>query len=161
MPTNDPLDPSSTTVRTVGPEIPGPLGEEGWGSDGEPDEQVRPSSSSTTTPSQVFTAEAAAFYEGMIGTGLEFAGVMAHHRVDPDNATTLWLMSEGNLVDIAQPLARILARHTPIESGKANDAADAISAGIGAAGYVVENLRAQAEYAAQVHAAAAAGGEQE
>jgi hypothetical protein len=146
MPREDPLDPTSTSTRSLPPEeelATGSSPGEGWGIGGERDELGEASASRTTTPSRVFTEQAKAF-EALLGTGLGMATMVAHSKMAPEGSD-VWLATDDEIEAVAAPLSRILARHTPVSSGRATDLADGIEAGVGVAGYVVVNLRRQAE----------------
>lgn len=139
-PTADPLDPETTSTT----ELP-PVNE--WD-----DEQLGgnegPTSSKASTgtagPSRASTADWRDFRE-LIHTIVALGSVVVRfartrRRNLPDH---IWLADEQDQAAIGDPLARIAARHSPLEGGD-GDTIDGLMVIAGGAGYVVKNVLEEA-----------------
>lgn len=159
-PADEALDPDTTTV-TAPPSPPEPeMSEDGsWAGsptgdllremgssadyeDVELDEPTPITTSKAAGRSRVFTTDPRVF-EGPIAGLVQLAslGVAMSRKAPPP----LWLADEEDVENITAPLARIAARHAPISGGEANDLADGLEAALATTGYVVKNIRRQAE----------------
>ncbi len=155
MPSNDPLDESRTRLEQPEPGAPtdassepSPNGADSWDDFDElpPADEPSPTTSSRDrTRFRGFT-DPAVFAEP-IGAAVGMASVVVHYaRKAPAD---LWIADDDDIANIAGPLARIAARHSPIAGGEASDLADGISAALGVANYAVKNIRATAQLAPQ------------
>jgi hypothetical protein len=145
-PTSDPLDPETTTITE--PSLP-----DGWMVDenGVLNAVAGPSRASTPTSgrSPASTAELAkSFAEithllvGLVSLAVRFVRTRRQHLPDE-----VWIADKHDQAAIGDPLARIAARHSPLESGDTTDVADGLMATVGIAGYAVKNLTLEQETA--------------
>jgi hypothetical protein len=83
---------------------------------------------------------------------VKIAGSMAHQYLARDEAAKavgLFLVDDETAEQIGDPLARIMARHAPIDGGIANpDVADGIAAMLGVANFVSKTVIASSQAAA-------------
>ncbi len=92
---------------------------------------------------------------------VKIAGSMAHQYLARDEAAQavgLFLVDDESAEQIGDPLARIMARHAPVDGALANpDVADGIAAMLGVANFVRKQIEASSHAAAmRVEGAAAA-----
>lgn len=135
QPTLDPPNPEATTV-TVLQDLGTDPSPRGRSDDSAADLGSPPPRSSTTPkigPSQVFSPDSAAF-EGTIAAAFGLASMGLSWRKSPD--TGAWIATEEEQAAIAEPLARIAARHVKVTSnGAASDLGDGLEAAFGIVGY--------------------------
>jgi hypothetical protein len=109
--------------------------------DGSDDEDPTGTTKPKTGPPRVAIADPALF-EGTIGLAVKAGGALVNHRLSPN--TGAWFPRDEEVDAIAEPLARIAARHSPAVSGQTSDVMDAIEAAGGVAFYVMgSNVRAE------------------
>lgn len=133
------MDPEQTQTRTVGDH------EAAW-ADSSTGSGPRPSTTTATNgtgpsrastadfgPQDVFAGDAKAF-EGLIAAGVGLAGTLIDDRLSPH--THVWMPTEEEAASIAEPLARIAARHTPDVGGEASDIMDGLEAAVHGFKYV-------------------------
>jgi hypothetical protein len=143
-PRRDPLDPTTTTVgHPTTSSTTGELPDDELDDEDEFGALRDPSSLPTVGPSQVSTADPAAI-AGLIGLGVDGAGLLLHRTLTPGESMT-WIPSADERDAIAEPLSRIVARRVPVSSRQANDVTDGIEAAVAIAGYAVRGLVEQAE----------------
>lgn len=79
-------------------------------------------------------------FRAIIETLLRLLTAIVHLRLAPKHVDNdLWLADQQDLDAIAPPLARIAARHSPLDAGPAGDVGDAIEVVIGVGGYALKN----------------------
>lgn len=101
--------------------------------------------SPASTDPKAFLAATSALV-GIASMGVHYA------RGAPE--TGAWMADEEDVANIAEPLSRIMARHSPVTGSEANDVGDAIAAAVGIANYGLKNI-------AREHAARSAPLEQQ
>jgi hypothetical protein len=143
----DPLDPETTTITgpTADPlEDPTSGLEDGWPGDESDEPTFSPGSTPTSGRSRASTADWRDFAEltgtlvALASVGVRFA--RTRRRQLPEG---VWMADEDDQAAIGVPLARIAARHSPLEGGDSSDVVDGLVAMVGVAGYAVKNIDAE------------------
>ena len=138
QPSDDPLDPEVTTTIREGRPSPSPPDPGPASGDESPPRPTMTSKGPGRSPG--FTDPAA--FLGVTGALVGLASMGVHYaRRAPEG---LWLADEEDVANIAGPLARIAARHSPVSGTEANDVGDALAAAVGVAGYAMKNLAREA-----------------
>lgn len=145
----DPLPPGATTTSTTEPppnswDRPGQ--EEAFWAGVEADqEEARHQESATTTGSSRASTSDWRDFAGithmlvvLISVGVRFVRTRRRHL--PED---VWVADDDDQAAIGDPIARIAARHSPLEGGDAGDVVDGLTAVVGVAGYAVKNLAAE------------------
>ena len=133
-PTTDTIDPAVTTTRPGRPQeaSQGPqVGSAPVGGDAGPAELPGPP---TPTPSPASSES----YRQAIAMGLQVGTLAINARLDP--AGSRWLPTDEEVEAMAEPLARIAARHSPVTVGGSSDVMDGIEATVAVGGYVFRNI---------------------
>lgn len=102
-----------------------------------PSSRRRKSSPVSTDPS---------VFVGLIVQLIKMVTTVLHLRLAPTHVPNdVWLADQEDLDNIAPPLARIAARHSPLDGGPAGDVGDAIEAILATGGYALKNTAAARE----------------
>ena len=158
-PRHDGLNPEQTQRLSSPPESPSPSpspsehGEDFSAVDAEPiaDTITADGPSSPVSTRQplaaraLVTAEQVAAARAMVGAVLAGATAMLNRKTRQSESDDRWLMTRDQRETISAPLARILARRSPIPTGgeSASDLADGIEAVVGIVGYAIEQMTAE------------------
>lgn len=148
----DPLDPTASTITTPSATSTTSTGaEDGAGSSNGPGPDGphagEPLSNGPTKSSRASTPDPLAFVEiaRTLVALVSMAVAAARRRRRPHMPPAAWIATPVDQAAIGDPLARIAARHAPIGDGdEANDVIDGLTAMVGAAGYVVGGVQAEA-----------------
>jgi hypothetical protein len=98
----------------------------------------------------------------MLGMGLHLLRGSRKLVAGDGTLIRVWVPAEDQATAIAEPLARIAARHAPVGDGDTNDVVDGVMAGVAVVGYSIgqfelEAVAKQAEQAEQTAAATSDG----
>jgi hypothetical protein len=155
QPSNDPLDPTATRAEDGTPlaaspagesspwprQIPGPPDDD-WGNWGSGPREPSPTSTSRARGPSPVSTDPATFVKplaaavGMASVGVDYVIRTPEH---------LWVAGPEECADIATPLSRIVARHSPVGGTQASDLGDGIEAALGVANYALTRIWAAKE----------------
>lgn len=145
--------------RPLGPPLsPAPgvdAGSPGGGSDEQPGMPPGPSEAAGPTPTsgtepgvdpvadppaprRIADVASATFFTRKVKQAFTLLGFLANRRLTPYSEHA-WRPDTEDLADVSEPIGRIIARHSPITGGEANDAADAFDAGFALFAYGIKS----------------------